>query len=105
MGLLPHPVPHLERLVAVQTERLGHELHMDVADPVGAALPLPHNMDIEVMQAVPVQLGHTANITLVHLLIGHAVLGCHSTLDIVPHKAGALVIGLEVNSPLECLWW
>ena len=45
---------------------------MDVADPVGAALPLPHNLDIEVMQAVPVQLGHTANISLMHLLVGPA---------------------------------
>ena len=63
---------YLESLRVVESDGLGEELHVDVADPVGAALPLPDHLDIEVVEAVPVELGHPAYVPLVHLLVGPA---------------------------------
>ena len=31
----------------MESDGLGEELHVDVADPVGAALPLPDHLDID----------------------------------------------------------
>ena len=40
---------YLESLRVVESDGLGEELHVDVADPVGAALPLPDHLDRKVL--------------------------------------------------------
>ena len=104
VGPHPHPVPHLERLAALEAEGLAEELHVDVAHPVGAALPLPHHLHVQVVEAVPVQLRHAANVTLMHLLVSPAAAHRHARLDVVPDIVSVLVIGLEVCSSLEVFW-
>ena len=102
-GSDPHPVADLDGLSPRHTQGLSEQLYMDIAHPVGPSLTLPHHLHVEVVQAVPVQLSDAANVALVDLLVGPAAAHSHPCLDVVPHVAGILVVGLEVCPLLKAV--
>ena len=44
-GFDPDPVPDLDGLAPGEGQGLGQQLYMDVADPVGASLSLPRDLN------------------------------------------------------------